>query len=131
MKSRKSLAPILEVSLLLMIVVVAGVYFQFWYTSYNTEKLSKIELTGFKNNVEFISLIKTGSSSGVLYLKTKRGYEVIKEVKIGDSTCILPESNVVITKSTPIKIWCPVPFGVPEVFIVTNSDIYQKSIVVT
>ncbi len=125
---KKSLAPVIEIALLLLVVVSAAIYFQYWYNSYNSAKLTKAEMTGFKDNLKFLGSVKISSTAETLFFRTKKGYEIIDEIKVGGNTCLLPGNNVITTVSTPVIIWCPGGIKSSEAVVITNADLYEEDI---
>jgi len=124
--SHKCVSPIVATALLLVVVVVAVVGFQGWFSTYSSFIFTKTEQdseVGTFGNIETL----VGSN---LYLKSNNENMTIREIKIENRTCNLVKMNYnksihVIDLSNCID---NLTTNTPEVVIVTDEGIISKKI---
>lgn len=123
---KKTISPIVGISLLLVVSTVAVMGFQNWYSGFQSELNVDVEQRSTNTaegiNIEFIS------SDGQAYITNSYSENIsLDEIKVGDVDCSInynlsPGVNIISIKS------CLEEQKISEIRIVTNEGLYTKKI---
>lgn len=124
-KSNSGFSEVIAVSLFLILVVVAILFFQTWFSQFQNNNFSNLELkTNFMmdNNIEIVSL-----NDDDLYIKSNHNNVLIKSVYINDIDCMVSDNlNVGMNKVNLLICLSQINSGKINVVVKTETDIYEK-----
>lgn len=124
--NKKAIIPIISMSLLIIVVVVAIISLQNWFSNFNSNIKMKVENQNTVNNIEIENLIGT-----ILYLKNLNSIDIIiNSIKIGDKTCNIDSQNISPgLQEINISDCVDGNLGtINEVVVISDQNVYSKSI---
>lgn len=125
--SKKGISPVIAMSLLLVVSVIAVVNFQSWYDTYQSDIFSENEVNSnlaFGNKVEIYELI-----DNVLYVLNGKDVNVtVKSLKIDGESCLVNENLTSGINELDISSCIlVVKTNTPSVVLITSQEILSKS----
>lgn len=124
-KNKQGITPVIAVSLLLVVAVVAVVGFQNWYQSYSSTILTDVEAQSISNSVPDIETI----IGDILYIKTKAFNLTISRILIDGIECLtnisLNESMNGINISSCLN---NLSTSTPQITLISDDFITKESV---
>lgn len=123
MRNKKALGPVIAISLLVIVVVVAVISFQNWYTNYNSKQFSNIETKDKSSDISIESISNT-----TIFIKNnfKENY-TLKKIVINDNYCIINQNLSLGINNISIN-YCLSHTGINDISLITEDNIVQKNI---
>lgn len=97
---KKSISPIIGITLLIIVGVVSAIGFQTFYQQYSTNIASKTqEQAG--TGILIIDRVESADTKTSIYIKNQeKNYAIIKQIKINYNNCNMTDSDIANAKST-------------------------------